>query len=76
MSTPEAIETQKREARRRELRSDLLYVAGALLVVCGIALRSFSIAIIFAGIFSLLMPMLELASGFIRGLRRPRARNS
>ena len=56
--------------RRREYLSDGLYLAGAALVVIGLALGNrYSHALEAAGGFVLLMPVLELASSFIRGLR-------
>jgi hypothetical protein len=64
-------EEMKKAKRRAELRSDLLYVAGALLVTSGVAMIRVKLALMTAGGFCLLFPMLELATGFIRGLRVP-----
>ncbi|HEY3972332.1 MAG TPA: hypothetical protein VGM18_04960 [Candidatus Sulfotelmatobacter sp.] len=55
--------------RRSELRDDVLYVAGALLVTAGVGLLRISWAFIAAGFFCMLLPLLQLATGFIRGLR-------
>jgi hypothetical protein len=51
-------------------RSDILYIVGAALVVIGVALIRAKLASIAAGVFCLVFPVLELASGFIKGLRR------
>lgn len=58
---------QKRAARR----SDALYVAGAVLVAAGLGCIRLYLAPIALGAFCLLLPLLELATGFIRGLRAP-----
>jgi hypothetical protein len=58
--------------RRAALRSDLLYLAGAVLVTIGVGLIRVKFGLITAGGFCLLPPGLELASGFIRGLRTQR----
>jgi hypothetical protein len=63
------------EQRRRDMRSDCLYIAGAVLVVTGIAMlhggRPY--ATIAAGAFCLLLPCSEILMSFIRGLRLPKA---
>jgi len=60
-----AKEQQKRQAQR----ADCLYLAGAVLVTAGVALCRWRFAPIAAGVFCLLPPLLELASGFVKGLR-------
>lgn len=72
--TPEVKEAQAK-AKAHENQADWLYIAGGILVVVGIALHSIATALIVAGGFCLLCPMLELAAGFIRGLR-PAARKN
>lgn len=57
--------------RRSELRSDALYIVGAMLVTAGVAMVRVKLALMTAGAFCLLFPLLELATGFIRGLRIP-----
>lgn len=49
--------------------SDWLYVTGAVFVVAGVGLRSLSAALMAAGGFCLVFPLLHLASSFIRGLK-------
>jgi hypothetical protein len=60
---------QKRAARRY----DVLYWAGVVLVACGVGEIRFYLAPIAIGFFCLVIPSLELAAGFIRGLRAPNA---
>lgn len=55
--------------RRSEFRNDALYVAGALLVTAGVSLVHISWGLMAGGFFCMLLPLLELASGFIRGVR-------
>lgn len=50
-------------------RKDLLFLLGGVLVVAGVALTNRSHALIAAGGLLLVVPVLELLSGFIRGLR-------
>jgi hypothetical protein len=61
------LKKQQRSARR----SDALYVAGALLVAAGLGCIRFYLAPIALGVFCLIFPGLELATGFIRGLHAP-----
>ena len=49
---------------------DALYVIGSLLIVTGFAFISRPAALIIAGSFLLLFPVLEIVSGFLRGLRK------
>jgi hypothetical protein len=60
---------KKRERAAR--RSDTLYIAGAVLVAAGLGLIRIYLAPIALGVFCLILPGLELATGFIRGLRAP-----
>jgi hypothetical protein len=64
----EAAEAAKAK-RRNELRQDSLYIAGAVLVTIGVGMIRVKFALMTAGAFCLLFPLLEVASGFIRGLR-------
>lgn len=50
-------------------RSDLLYIAGAVLVAAGLGWIRLYLAPIALGCLCLVFPVLELATGFIRGLR-------
>lgn len=50
-------------------RKDLLFLLGGALVVAGVAMWSVPRAFITAGGLLLIVPLLELLSGFIRGLR-------
>ena len=61
-----------KQKRRAEFRSDALYVAGAVLVTTGVCMVRISWGLIAGGMFCMLIPLLELATGFIRGLRTPR----
>jgi hypothetical protein len=63
---------QERKRARAARTSDLLYFAGAALVTVGAGMHSIRIGLITAGAFLLLMPMLELATSFIRGVRGQR----
>lgn len=58
--------------RRAELRSDVLYIAGALMVTLGVSLFHIRWGLIAGGSFCMLLPLLELATGFIRGIRGSR----
>lgn len=71
--TPERAKQEElaKKKRRSELRTDALYIVGALLVTAGIATLRISWGLIAAGFFCMLLPLLELATGFIRGLRIP-----
>lgn len=60
-----------KKKRRAEFRSDALYVAGAVLVTTGVCNLRLSWGLIAGGSFCMLIPLLELATGFIRGLRMP-----
>lgn len=62
-------EAQKLQLKRQARRSDLLYIAGAALVTAGVGLVKLKFAPIAAGAFCLLPPLLELAIGFVRGVR-------
>jgi hypothetical protein len=66
-------EKQEQVERRKkaEGRSDTLYIAGAILVAAGVGMIRFYLAPIALGFFCLLLPALELATGFVRGLRAP-----
>jgi len=57
------------QQRRAARRSDALYWAGVVLVACGLGEIRFYLAPIAIGFFCLVIPSLELAAGFIRGLR-------
>lgn len=65
-------EKAKREiqTKRHAQRADALYVAGAAVVTVGVGLMEWKWALIVGGAFLLLPPLLELASGFIKGLRQ------
>jgi hypothetical protein len=60
-----------KKRRRSARRSDALYIAGAVLVAAGLGCIRFYLAPIALGVFCLILPGLELATGFIRGLRAP-----
>lgn len=62
-------EQQLQAKLRADFRSDMLYVAGGVLVSIGAGIIRVRYGVISAGAFCLLPPVLELASGFIRGLR-------
>ena len=68
-------EEQERLRRRSERRSDVLYFAGAALVTVGVGMIRIRYGLIAAGTFLLLLPLLELATSFIRGLRGQRRGN-
>ena len=60
--------------RRQEAKLDGLYVAGAVLVVVGIATMrggGLAYAAIAGGAFCLFFPVTEILMSFIRGLRSP-----
>jgi hypothetical protein len=64
--------------RRHETKSDGLYVAGAVLVVLGIATMrggGIALAAIAAGVFCLFLPLTEILMSFIRGLRSSAAKS-
>jgi hypothetical protein len=63
---PEELKAQR---RRAALRSDALYIVGAVLVAAGLGEVRFFLAPIALGLSCLIFPVLELATGFIRGLR-------
>jgi predicted acyltransferase len=63
----ELLKKQAAQARR----SDGLYIAGAVLFAVGLGWIRIYLAPIALGCFCLLFPLLELATGFIRGLRAP-----
>jgi len=70
----------KKEEAERKLahaarRSDALYFAGAALFTAGAAMYQLRMGLIAAGCFLLLIPVLELAGSFIRGLRPAPTRN-
>lgn len=68
---------QREQARRRaEIRSDVLYATGGVLVSIGLGMIRVRYGLIAAGGFCLLAPLLELASAFLKGLRAPRAARS
>jgi hypothetical protein len=58
-------ELQQRHARR----ADLLYIAGAALVVAGAGMIRLYLAPIAAGCFCLVFPAIDLVTGFVRGAR-------
>lgn len=64
-----ASEELKAARRRQDLVADVAYVGGAALVVLGLALSGrWGRPVEVAGAFCLLPPMLQLASGFLRGV--------
>ena len=72
-SNPVPIDRQTREQQvraRASRRADALYICGAALVSTGVAHVKVEFGMIAAGGFCLLLPVLELASSFIRGLRK------
>jgi hypothetical protein len=63
--------TREQQARARaSWRADALYVCGAAMVSAGVGLVKVEFGLIAAGGFCLLLPVLELTSSFIRGLRK------
>jgi len=60
--------------KKAERRADILYVAGAVLVTIGMGMARMRYGFITAGAFCVLLPLMELVSGFIKGLRAPRSR--
>ena len=78
MSLPVPINRQqqtdelKAKQKRAAQRSDALYIAGAVLIAAGLGWIRLYLAPIALGVFCLVFPVLELATGFIRGLRRTR----
>jgi hypothetical protein len=69
--SPEKRHELEQVRRRKSWKDDALYLAGALLVTAGLAMIRIQFALLVAGGFCLLFPLLELATGFIRGLRAP-----
>ena len=76
MRTPVSIGDQDQRAQRlreqherQAQRSDALYVAGAAFVSVGVGFYSWKISLVVVGMFCLLPPVLELASGFLKGMR-------
>jgi hypothetical protein len=72
-SSPVPINQQKREQQARaraSWRADALYICGAALVATGLGLVKVRFGLIASGGFCLLLPVLELTSSFIRGLRK------
>jgi len=65
-------EELKAKQKRAGQRSDALYIAGAVLIAAGLGWIRICLAPITLGVFCLVFPVLELATGFIRGLRRTR----
>lgn len=81
MRNPVSIGDQDERARRlkdqiarQAMRSDALYVAGAVFVTAGTGFFNWKVSLIVGGLFFLLPPLLELASGFVKGLRSSGAR--
>lgn len=68
ISAPER-EKMIRAIERKDKRSDILYYAGSIFIAAGLGMIRVSYGLIAAGAFCLLPPMLELASGFLKGLR-------
>lgn len=62
---------QKKRQAMQERRSDVLYIVGGLLVAFGLGCIRYYLAPIALGCFCLIFPSLEIAKGFIRGLRSP-----
>lgn len=62
--------TPPKKARLKLDKSDGLYLSGALLIVGGIALHSMGHALVAAGCFCLVFPICELASSFVKGVRK------
>jgi hypothetical protein len=67
---PKAPNAQQQAAQQKHSRTaDVLYIVGACLVTIGVGLHAVRFGLIAAGTFCLLLPALELAAGFISGLR-------
>jgi hypothetical protein len=66
--TPAELRARRTRASRR---SDALYIGGAILVAAGLGCIRFYLAPIALGAFCLVFPVLELVTGFLRGLRSP-----
>jgi hypothetical protein len=60
---------QKQHRDRAALRSDAMYFAGAWLMSAGAWLFRHWVGLVVFGLFLALPPLLELASGFLKGLR-------
>lgn len=73
IARPVQPEELKAQRKRAALRSDLLYWSGVVLVAAGLGWIRHYLAPIALGVFCLLFPVLELTTGFIRGLRAPHA---
>jgi hypothetical protein len=56
--------------KRAERRSDVLYIAGAALITIGAGMIRIYLAPIAAGCFAMLLPMMEVVTAFVRGVRR------
>lgn len=69
-------EEQEQKAKKAARRSDVLYFAGAALVTAGVSMIRIRYGLITLGAFCLLLPMLELATSFIRGLRAQQPRGN
>lgn len=63
-------ERQVKAQERRERRSDALYFAGGAMLSAGLGMIRPAFGIMAGGFLLALPPLLELASWFIRGLRR------
>jgi hypothetical protein len=67
---PRPVPEQEIERRKKHSnKADVLYVVGALLVTAGVSLIKVHYGLIVAGGFCMLMPLLELAVGFVRGIK-------
>lgn len=62
-------EEKKKQMQRQARKSDALYIGGSVLVTVGVILFSVRAGLIVGGAFCLFLPMLEVLSGFVRGLR-------
>ena len=73
--TPQPIsDPAKKKLKRAEIHADVMYFAGAGLVTLGVSLRNIPAGLVTLGAFLLLMPLLQLASSTIKGLRVGRGR--
>ncbi len=66
---PPSKEEAAKAQRRASFRDDAMYIAGAVLVTVGAGMVRPWAAFFAAGVFLLLIPVLQLVTGFIRGLR-------
>lgn len=55
--------------RRASFREDAMYLAGAVLITAGAGMIRPWAGLFAAGFFFLLVPMLQIVTGFVRGLR-------